>query len=221
MANIILKMAANLVRKFKKSIELNRYDDFTIAEYFRGQGALIGDNNRLEVRSLGAEPYLVRIGNHCTIGPNVSFICHDGATWLFTEEIPSLQKFGTIEILDNCFIGIHAVLLGNIKIGPNSIVGASSVVTKDVPANVVVAGNPARVVSTVEQYKEKVLRLWAHQRPPGYFEELEDGKRYSPAHIQQMKYREMPKLREHLIRSFWKKPQAKTADVNKTGGGEP
>lgn len=196
-----------MVRKFKKSIELNRYDDFTIAEYFRGQGALIGENNRLEVRSLGAEPYLVRIGNHCTIGPNVSFICHDGATWLFTEEIPGLQKFSTIEILDNCFIGMNAVLLGNIKIGPNSIVGASAVVTKDVPPNAVVAGNPARVVSTVEQYKEKVLRLWAHQRPQGYFEDLEDGKRYSPAYIQQMKYRELPKLREHLINYFGMKSE--------------
>jgi hypothetical protein len=137
---------------------------------------------------------------------------------LFTEEIPSLQKFGTIEILDNCFIGLHAVLMGNIKIGPNSIVGASSVVTHDVPANVVVAGNPARVVSTLEEYKEKTLRIWEKQKPPGYFESLQDGKRYSPAHIQQMKNRELHKLREHLIKLFLNETQGKGPPLNQHKG---
>ena len=200
--NVLLKISVNLFRKLRRSIHLNRYNDFTIAEYFRKQGALIGENNRIEVRDLGAEPYLVKIGNHCTIGPNVAFLCHDGATWLFTEEHPSLQKFGSIEIMDNCFIGISATILGNVRIGPNAIVGACSVITRDVPPNTIVAGNPARVVSTIEQYKEKALRIWAQQKPPGYFEGLKESIKYQPAYIQKIKSRELQKLKKHLIKLF-------------------
>jgi acetyltransferase-like isoleucine patch superfamily enzyme len=213
MQNPFIKITKTLVHRIARSIALERYNDFTIAEYFRKQGAHVGENNRIEVRSLGPEPYLVRIGNHCTIGPNVGFICHDGATWLFTEEFPSLQKFGTIEIKDNCFIGINATIMGNVKIGPNAIVGACSVVTKNVPANSVVAGNPARVVETVAEYREKVLRTWEKQRPQDYFEGLEDGGKYPPAFIQQMKFKEVGKLREHLINVCW--------DASKERASEP
>jgi acetyltransferase-like isoleucine patch superfamily enzyme len=199
-------------------LTLSRYNDFTIAAYFRKQGTHIGENNRIEVRTLGAEPDLVRIGNHCTIGPNVAFICHDGATWLFTEEFPSLQKFGTIEIMDNCFIGINTTILGNVRIGPNSIVGACSVVTKDVPPNSVVAGNPARVVSTVEEYKKKVLRIWEKQRPPGYFEGLEDGGKYSPEYIQQMKFKELSKLMEHLNKVCWSEAKERDSALSQHTG---
>jgi acetyltransferase-like isoleucine patch superfamily enzyme len=221
MQNPFIKITKTLVHRIARSVTLARYNDFTIAEYFRKQGAHVGENNRIEVRSLGAEPWLVRIGNHCTIGPNVGFICHDGATWLFTEEFPSLQKFGTIEIKDNCFIGMNAVILGNVKIGPNAIVGACSVVTKDVPANSVVAGNPARVVETVEEYREKVLRTWEKQRPPGYFEELREVKIYSPAHIQQMKFKEMGKLREHLLNVCWDAAKERASEpIRHKGNGK-
>ena len=203
MVKTIFRLSQNGVRKLRRTIKLNRYNDFTIAEYFREQGALIGKDNRIEVRSLGADPYLIQIGDHCTIGPDVSFLCHDGATWLFTEEYPSLQKFGSIRILDNCFIGLRAILLGNVIIGPNSIVGAGAVVTRDVPPDTVVAGNPARVVSTVDSYKEKASRIWEEQMPMDYLKGLSKGKKYPPEYIQKMKFKELSLLREHLVRHFF------------------
>jgi acetyltransferase-like isoleucine patch superfamily enzyme len=136
-------------RKLKNSYDLLKYDDFSIAEYFRRQGAQVGLDNRIEIRSFGTEPNLVRIGNHCTIGPGVVFLTHDGGTWLFTEEDPSLQKFGKIDIKDNCFIGLNAIIMGNVSIGPNSIVGAGAIVTRDVPEGTIVAGSPARVICPV------------------------------------------------------------------------
>ncbi len=215
MVTLIRKIGSSLYRKIKQSIELNRYNDFTIAEYFRRQGAVIGENTRLEIRTLGPEPYLIRIGNHCTIAPGVGFICHDGATWIFTEKHPSLQKFGTVNIKDNCFIGINALILGNVTIGPNAIVGACSVVTKDVPPNTVVAGNPARVVSTIEKYKEKALSIWSWQKPPDYFSELVEGDVYPPAYIQQMKMKELDKLQEHLVKVCWQKAREKETGSTK------
>jgi acetyltransferase-like isoleucine patch superfamily enzyme len=203
MVSRIFKISRSVFRKILRSLELNKYNDFTIADYFRKQGAIIGEYNRIEVRDLGSEPFLVKIGSHCTIAPNVSFLCHDGATWIFTDEIPSLQKFGTIEVKDNCFIGINAFILGNITIGPNSIVGACSVVTKDVPPDTVVAGNPARVICSISEYKKKALRIWEEQRPPGYFNGLKDGKKYSPMYIQQLKNKEYHKLKKHLVEHLW------------------
>lgn len=49
---------------------------------------------------------------------------------------------------DNVVIGTHAQLIGNVKIGNNSIVGAGAIVTHDVPDNVVVVGNPARILKS-------------------------------------------------------------------------
>ena len=79
---------------------------------------------------------------------------------MFREEIPDLNVFGKIEIKDNCFIGINSIIMPNVTIGPNAVVGAGAVVTKDVPANTVVAGVPARVICSADEYKEKCIRRW-------------------------------------------------------------
>lgn len=201
----MIKLLKKLLSTIDRKIKMSRYNDFTIAEHFRKLGAQIGDNNRIEIREFGPEPYLVKIGNHCTIAQNVAFLVHDGATWVFTEEIPSLQKFGPVQILDNCFIGYNAVIMGNVTIGPNSIVGAGSIVTRSVPANVVAAGNPARVICTIEEYKEKVKRVWEEQKPPGYFNGMKEGVKYPPQYIQSIKTRDSRILKEHLLALFKKK----------------
>jgi hypothetical protein len=106
------------------------------------------------------EPYLVTIGNHCTVSSAVSLITHDGGTWLFRDEpeYKDLKYYGKIEIRDNCFIGARAIILPGVTIGPNAVVGAGSIVTKDVAPNTIVAGNPARFICTMDQYKEKMLQ---------------------------------------------------------------
>jgi len=194
-----------IISKLKKSYVLNKYNDFTIAEYFRSQGAKIGHNNRLEVQSLGPEPYLISIGNHCTVAGNVSFVTHDGGVWVFSEEIPDLQKFGPITIHDNCFIGMNSIIMGNVTIGPNAIVGAGSIVTRDVPENSIVAGNPARPVSTLDAYREKVVKIWEVQKPEGYFHGVGNDQKLTPEQIQRLKFRDIGLLRKHLTRLFAEK----------------
>src|SRR5262245_11780892 len=109
----------NLVRatysRIRQAIELRRYNEFTIAEYLRKQGAEIGEGCSIITRDLGPEPYLVKLGNHVTIAHGVIFMTHDGGAWLFREEFPDLQVFGPIVIEDNCVIGINAVLCPNIR----------------------------------------------------------------------------------------------------------
>jgi acetyltransferase-like isoleucine patch superfamily enzyme len=117
------------------------------------KGVKIGTNCLLLHVDFGSEPYLISIGNHCAIASGVNFITHDGGTWIFRENKKYLgAKFGPIIIRDNCFIGMNTIILPNVEIGPNSVIGAGSVVTKKIPQDSVYAGNPAHFICTIDDY---------------------------------------------------------------------
>jgi len=195
----ITRLVGRFVKKIWLSIELSGYNSFTIAEYFRKQGAQIGEGCSIIPTSLGTEPYLIRIGNHVTIANGVGFGTHDGGTWIFRNEIQDIQVFGPVVIEDNCVIGQNAIILGNVRIGRNSIVGAGSVVISDVPENTIVMGVPARPFGSVEKYREKCIERWKIQQPPDSI--IEQGKNWWSS-----KYfnKNRKKLKEHLIKIFSK-----------------
>jgi len=150
----------NIIEKIRDKIEILKSNEFTIENYFRRKGMKIGKGNRIYIRYFGTEPYLIRIGNHCTITDGVKLITHDGAAWVFRQEMPELNVFGMIDIKDNCFIGMGSIIMPNVTIGPNSVVGAGAVVTRDVPPNTVVVGVPAQAVCSLAEYKEKCIKRW-------------------------------------------------------------
>jgi acetyltransferase-like isoleucine patch superfamily enzyme len=115
----------------------------------------------------GSEPYLIEIGDHVTISNRVTFVTHDGATWVFRDrpEYAGLQRFGRIKIGNNCFIGTRAIILPGVSIGDNCVVGAGSVVTRSVPDNTVVAGSPARTICTYDEYVERTAPRCRHYAP--------------------------------------------------------
>jgi acetyltransferase-like isoleucine patch superfamily enzyme len=147
-----------VIGKVLKNIELSVYNEYTIENYFKRKGFRIGKHNRIYISDFGSEPYLIEVGDHCTIAAGVRLITHDGGCWVFRQEIPDLNVFGNIRIKDNCFIGMNSIILPNVTIGPHAVVGAGSVVTKDVPAYTVVAGVPAKELCKLDEYKEKCLR---------------------------------------------------------------
>ena len=163
---IIFKMFKRLFEKVKRYIILSKYNNYTIAEYFRQQGVQIGNDCVIVPRQLGTEPYLVKIGNHVALNNGVEIHTHDGGTWIFRQETPDLRVFGPVIIEDNCLIGSGAIILPNVRIGKNSIVAAGSVVIADVPPNSIVMGVPARRFGSTEKYKEKCIKRWREQRPP-------------------------------------------------------
>ena len=81
----------------------------------------------------------LRVGNNVFIGPNVTF-CNDKHPRSGVHDCPFLQT----HIEDNVSIGSNATVLPGVRIGKGAVVGAGSVVTKDVPPGVTVVGNPAR-----------------------------------------------------------------------------
>ena len=95
--------------------------------------------------------WLIEIGNNVTIAPRVHILCHDASTKTFLN----YTKIGRVTIGDNVFIGAESVVLPGVTVGSNVIIGANSTVTHDVPDNTVVAGSPARVICTLEEYLDK------------------------------------------------------------------
>lgn len=130
-------------------------------KYARKIGVTIGEDCKLNGNPYwGSEPYLISLGNHVELSGEVIFITHDGATWCFRdiEGYKNVIRYGKITIADNCFIGMRSTIMPGVTIGPNSIVGAGSLVTKDVPEGCVYAGVPAKFICTLEDFKEKCLR---------------------------------------------------------------
>lgn len=82
----------------------------------------------------------MRVGNDVFIGPNATFV---NDPFPRSKQYP--EAFAGVVIEDGASIGANATILGGVRIGKNAMVGAGSVVTKDVPDNAVVFGNPAVV----------------------------------------------------------------------------
>jgi acetyltransferase-like isoleucine patch superfamily enzyme len=143
-------------RRIIQKLKLRYGSQATVIKTLREMGVRVGENCRIYTCDFGGEPWLIRIGNHVGIANDVTFVCHN-LNWVFQEKYESLTSFGKIDIKDNCNIGVNATILPNVTIGPNSVVGAGSVVTKDVPPNTVVAGNPARVICTLEEFEKKCV----------------------------------------------------------------
>ena len=195
---IFIRLLKYLLIKIQEINENFKYDESTIAEKFRKQGAKIGENCSIQIRKLASEPFLVEIGNSVAIAAGVSLITHDGASFIFRDEFPALRYFGKIVIEDNCFIGARSIILPGVRIGKGSIVGMSSVVIRDVKPGSVVFGNPAIQVSTVEKYKERCLREWENQGL-SKFDPLFEGKDKFEVQKIMMSEDYWEKLKEHLL----------------------
>lgn len=112
----------------------------------------------LENVELGSEPYLINLGDNVKMSSGVKLLTHDGGAHVLRNiknENRDIDIIGSITIKNNVFIGINSIIMPGVTIGNNVIVGAGSIVTKSVPDNSVVAGIPAKIVCTIEEYQEK------------------------------------------------------------------
>lgn len=122
----------------------------------RHHGVKIGNRCNIKKVSFGSEPYLISVGNHVQITDGVKIFTH-GAGWVLREKYPDMDFFGKVEINNNVYIGNNSLIMPGVTIGSNVIVAAGSVVTKSVPDNVVIAGNPAKIISSIELFEERMI----------------------------------------------------------------
>lgn len=127
-------------------------------EYARKKGlyAEIGKDSYIP-SSLPLYPELVKIHDHVIVHRSVEFVTHDMVNSYLMKMYDSCnfkngEQLCPIEVFDNVYIGMNAVILGNVRIGPNAIINAGSLVTNDVPENSIVAGVPAKVIGSLDKY---------------------------------------------------------------------
>jgi acetyltransferase-like isoleucine patch superfamily enzyme len=125
--------------------------------YARSIGVNLGTNvNFYGMRPgmFGTEPWLITIGNDVHIASGCLFITHDGGTLILRKEVPDLEWTAPIRIGNDVYIGINCIILPGVTIGNRVIIGAGSIVHRNIPDNSVAVGVPAIVVKSVDQYLE-------------------------------------------------------------------
>lgn len=145
-----------MLKRLLKKIIYRIRGEYTI-EQLKKMGLRVGKNfdPQLGFELDPSHCWLIDIGDNVTFAPHVQVLAHDASI----HNVLGYTKIGCVSIGNGVFIGAGSVVLPNVKIGDNSIIGAGSVVTKDVPPNVVCAGNPARVLSTLDEFIDKNREL--------------------------------------------------------------
>ena len=135
-------------------LKLYRNLFWSLEKQARHAGVIIGEHNFISSHFWSSEPYLITIGNNCQITSGVKIFTHGGAQSV-RKYHPEFDCFGKIKIGNYVYIGSNSLILPGVTIGNNVLIAAGSVVTKSVPSDVVVGGNPARIVCSIGEYIER------------------------------------------------------------------
>jgi maltose O-acetyltransferase len=95
--------------------------------------------------------YLISIGDHCGFGEECLILAHDAQM----DEFLDATRIGRVVIHPSSHIGARSIILPGVEIGPRTLVGAGSVVSRTLPPDTVCAGNPARVLCSLDEYLTK------------------------------------------------------------------
>lgn len=122
-----------------------------LVEKLRTQGVTIGESVKIYNSFIDvAWGELITIGNRVTISYS-TILAHDASMQAGTGK----AKIGRVTIKDDVFIGYQSIILPNVTIGNKVVIGAGTVVAKDIPDNSVCLGNPMRIVGTWDSYMKK------------------------------------------------------------------
>lgn len=152
------------MKKFLRRLILGpKCNSESYIDYLRKLGMSIGENCNIYVPQKTSiditRPYMISIGNNVQITEGVTILTH-GYDWSVLKGVYGtvLGSCGSVYIGNNVFIGMNTTILKGVRIGNNVIIGANSLVNKDVPDNVVVAGNPCRIIMPLDKYYEKRIK---------------------------------------------------------------
>lgn len=137
-------------------------------------GLVVGNNVSIVGSvNFGSEPYLITLEDYVRVSMDVMFITHDGGTWAFRDKdkYKGIIKYGRINVGAHTFIGARSIIMPGVNIGQRCVIGAGSVVTKDIPDGMVACGVPAKVIMTTEEYAENSLKKMKAYDKEKYFKD--------------------------------------------------
>lgn len=133
-------------------------------KYARYVGVKVGNNTLIaDKHHWPNEAYLVSVGDNCQITEGVKIFTHGGAN-VCRDIYPDFDCFGKVTIGDRVYIGSGSKIMPGVTIGNLVLVAGGSVVTKSVPSGVVVGGNPARIICTIDDYIKRNIKYNTHTK---------------------------------------------------------
>ncbi len=140
----------------KSSVKIDKYSTIgagvRIKAGFKGK-IIIGERVLIDDYSILSAHESIRIGSNTMVSANCYLVDFNHKVPLSLKDISKKEGYKNLPITvgSNVWLGTHVIVLPGVKIGEGAVVGAGSVVTKDVPPFVIVAGNPARIVKKIKK----------------------------------------------------------------------
>lgn len=131
-------------------------------KYAKKLGVKIGKDCFISTRGFPSESYLIEIGDGCRVASKVKFFTH-GGLWAQRKKNKELKLdiFGKIKIGNYTYIGEGAMIMPGVTIGNDCIIGAGTVVTKSVPDNCMVGGNPMKHIGKTDEFIKRSMSISA------------------------------------------------------------
>ena len=157
---IVIKVLRRLLGGVKRLIRERTISSEEFVDHLRSCGCEIGKGCLFQSPQTACvditRPVLVTIGDKCVFLENFTLLTHDNITKVFGNVYHEfLPSSGPVTIGNNVYFTRNCTVLKGVTIGDNCIIGFGSVVTKNIPANSVAVGAPARVICTLDEYYEK------------------------------------------------------------------
>lgn len=143
-----------MIKRFYRFLRKNM---MSCEDYARKVGVKVGNGCFISTKEFPSEGYLIEIGDYVRIAPKTSFYTH-GGIWTLRKiyDDKTLDYFGKIKIGDYTYIGESCMIMAGVNIGKRCIVGAGTVVTKNIPDGCMVAGNPCKFIGYTEDFYKRV-----------------------------------------------------------------
>ncbi|MBQ4104049.1 MAG: sugar O-acetyltransferase [Clostridia bacterium] len=149
-----LEKRAEMLKEMLAEVGENCYIEPPFHSNWGGKHVHLGNNVYFNFNATLVDDTHIYIGDSTLIGPNVT-LATAGHPILPELREKALQFNLPIHIGKNCWLGAGVIVLPGVTIGDNTVIGAGSVVTKDIPANVVAVGNPCKVLREINEHDKE------------------------------------------------------------------
>ena len=143
-----------MLKEMLAEIGENCYIEPPFHSNWGGKNVHLGKNVYFNFNATMVDDTHIYIGDYTMLGPNV-VIATAGHPILPELREKALQFNLPVHIGKNCWLGAGVIVLPGVTIGDNTVIGAGSVVTKDIPANVVAVGNPCKVLREINEHDKE------------------------------------------------------------------